>query len=322
MKKLCSWLLMFIAWGTTSCPSAFGDILVSEFFTGRIQRFDEVTKAQSTFATVAGNPGLSGLAYSQSTNSLYASALNQGGVYRFNAQTGSLLGFSLLGIGPGGLAVAANGNVYVSDFTSSNVRVYDSTLSTLLRTITTPAGPTSGVGFLNNGNALIATAGGGVYRDDGVNVTSFSANPLASAQIATDSLGNTFIGHGLGFSNSVFKYDASGNLLGTIDVNPALVGSTGNGSSTGTSPGGVTFDGNGNLFVAVLGQSNPGDPGGERGGLFRFDVNGGNRVDFTVGSNAYSSVVWIAAVPEPSSFVLLVVGATSALAYRRSRRTP
>ena len=128
--------------------------------------FDESTKAQTTLATVAGNPGLSGLAYNASSNTLYASALNHGGVYRFNAQTGSLLGFSLLNIGPGGLAVAANGNVYVTDFTSNTVRIYDASVTNVLGTITVPNPQTSGVGILSNGDVLVATPGGGVYRND------------------------------------------------------------------------------------------------------------------------------------------------------------
>ncbi len=315
-------LLLTASLLTVACSKPIqAAIVVSEFFTGRIQSFDEATKAETTFAAIGGNPGLSGLAYSQSNNTLYASALNHGGVYRFNALTGSLMGFSSLGIGPGGLSVAANGDVYISDFTSSSVRIYDSTLTNQLGSITTPAGPTAGIGFLNNGNALIATAGAGVYESDGANVSLYSNNPAASAQIATDSLGNTFIGHGLGFSDSVFRYDQDGNILGTIDIGAGMINSTGEGSSTGTSPGGVVFDADGNLIIAVLGQSNPSDPGGERGGLFKYDVNGNLLDTFAVGSNAFSSVAIVTAVPEPGSFALLAFGALSAIAYRRKRRS-
>ncbi|MDM4019365.1 hypothetical protein [Roseiconus lacunae] len=295
-------------------------IVVSEFFTGRIQSFDETTKTESTLAFVAGNPGLSGLAYSQSENTLYASALNHGGVYRFNAQTGSLLGFSSLGIGPGGLSIASNGDVYISDFASSNIRIYDSTLTNQLGLIATPAGPTSGVGFLGNGNVLISTAGSGVYEYDGENTTLFANNPAASAQIATDSSGNVFIGHGLGFSDSVFRYDEDGNILGTFDISAEMINSTGNGSSIGTSPGGITFDPQGNLLVAALGRSNPSDPGGERGGLFMYDVDGNLLETFAAGSNALSSVVFVTAIPEPGFFTLLAFGAVYAISNRRNRR--
>lgn len=297
-----------------------GAILLSEFFSGRIQSFDETTKVQTNFATVAGNPGLSGLAFNPSANTVYASALNHGGVYRFNAQSGSLLGFTQFAYGPGGMTVAANGNVYVTDFTSSTVRIYESTLVNSVGSFSVPVSPTSGVGFLNNGDVLVATAGGGVYRYDGNNVTLFSNNPAASAQIATDALGNTYIGHGIGFSDSAFRYDANGNLLGAITITDAQVNGTGLGSSTGTSPSGVAFDQQGNLFVAVLGRSNPGDPGGERGGLFKFDVNGNLLDTFVTGSNAFSSAIQVTAVPEPTSLCLVGLAGAAAMVARRRMR--
>lgn len=307
-----------LIWFALSSGRLEAAILVTEFFTGRIQSFDETTKVETTFATVAGNPALSGLAYSQSANTVYASALNQGGVYRFNAHTGALLGFSLLGIGPGGLSVAANGNVYVTDFGSNAVRIYDPTLTNSLGSFTVPGTPTSGVGVLNNGDVLVATAGSGVYRYDGVNVSLFSNNPAASAQIATDSVGNTYIGHGLGFADSAFRFDLSGTALGAITITDAQLGGTGNGSSTGTSPAGVAFDASGNLFIAALGRSNPGDPGGESGGLFKYDVNGNLLDTFATGSNAYSSVIQVTVVPEPTSLALLTAaGVVSAFVARR-----
>jgi hypothetical protein len=298
-----------------------------EFFSGRISQFDEQTKARTTFATIAGNPGLSGIAYNATSNRLYVSALNQGGVYTLDAQTGANLGFSLLGIGPGGLTVAPNGNVYVTDFTSNNVRIYDSSLTNLLGTVNIPlATRTSGVGFAGNGDLLVATPGTGVYRFDGNSVTSFTtspAAPAASAQIAVDSSNNVFIGHGLGFSDNVLKFDASGNLVGSIAITDAMLGGDGTGSSTGTSPSGVAFDGAGNLFVTALGRRNPGEAGGEVGGLFKFDSNGNLLDTFATASNAFSGVVVITAVPEPSSMALLAVAGTIAgVAVRRchSRR--
>jgi hypothetical protein len=303
--------------GLLLAADGWAEIVVSEYFSGRIQAFDPTTKVQRTLATVAGNPGLSGLAYHAPTNVLYASALNHGGVYRLDATTGATLGFSMLGIGPGGLAVAANGQVYVTDFGSNLVRIYEATLSNQLGNFATPNGPTSGVGFLANGDALVATAGSGVYRYDGTQVTLFSANPVASGQVASDALGNTYIGHGLGFSDSALRFDASGNLLGSINITPAMVNSTGNGSSSGTSPSGVAFDLQGNLFVAALGQSNPGDPGGERGGLFKYTADGQLLEVFAAGSNAYSSVVSITAIPEPGSLGLIAMVSLTAAAWRK-----
>lgn len=310
MKSLCWLPFACLLFCSLQCIPAHAAIVVSGFFSGTIEQFDEQSGAQSTFATIANDPGLSGIAYSSLNSQLYVSALNHGGIYTLNAQTGALTGFQPLGIGPGGLAIASNGDVYVSDFTSNNVRIFDSTLTTPLGTISTPDGTTtSGIGFANNGDLLIATPGAGVYRYDGNAVSLFANNPLASAQIAVNGDDNIFIGHGLGFSDNVFRYDSAGNLLGTLTVTDSMVEGTGNGSSTGTSPSGVLVDSEGNVFVAALGRSNPSDPGGERGGLFKFDAEGNLLETFASGSIAFSGIAQTPfAVPEPSSLTLAVVG--------------
>ena len=321
---LLRFFVAFLTAFTFSMPSAQAEfIAVTEFFTGRVELFDAQTKSESTLATIAGNPGLAGIAYNAANNRLYVSALNHGGVYMLNAQTGMTLGFQTLGGGgPGGLAVGSNGNVYVSDFTSNNVRVFDANL-TSLNSISVPQGNvTSGVGFAANGDLLITTAGAGVFKFDGSTVSTFNGLQLASAQIAVDASSNVFVGHGLGFSDSVFKFNSSGGLLGTFDVTDAMVNGTGTGSSTGTGPSGVAFNANGNyLMVAALGRSNPSDPGGERGGLFKFDTNGNLLDTFAAGSKAFSSVAIISAVPEPSSTALVALSGILTFAARRRVRS-
>ncbi len=277
------------------------DILVTGFFNGTIVRIDEQSKVQTTFAAIPGNPGLSGIAFDPTTNRVFVSALNQGGVYALDATTGLVTNFYLLGYGPGGLTVDSVGNVYVTDFTSNLVRVYDPTFAGGLpiSTISVPASATSGVGLLSSGDVLVATPGTGVYRYDGVSAVPFTTSPLAplaSSQIAEDSAGRIFIGHGVGFSDFVFVFDSSGNLIGTLEVTDAMVQGTGQGSSLGTSPSGVVVDRDGNLIVAALGRSNPGDPGGERGGVFKFSPTGTLIDTFVSGSSAFSSA---AIIPTP-----------------------
>ena len=68
-----------------------------------------------------------------------------GGVYS-DAHTGGMLGFGMLMIGPGGLTVSPTGDVYVTDFTS-NRRIYDPSLASLLDTISAGMGVTSGWGL-------------------------------------------------------------------------------------------------------------------------------------------------------------------------------
>ncbi len=300
--------------------SVRGDIFATGFFSGNIQRFDDLTNAQSTFASIAGNPGLSGIAYSAANNRLYVSALNHGGVYMLDATTGGMLGFSLLGIGPGGLSVADNGNVYVSDFTSNIVRIYDPDLTNNLSSINVPvAGVTSGVGFGPGGDVYIATPGTGVFRFDGNAVNLFSNNPAASAQIVSDA-SSIYIGHGIGQSNLAFRFDLAGNLLNTFEITDAMMVGAPAGSSPGYSPSGIAIDADGNILIGVLGRSNPGDIGGEFGGVFRFDVNGNYLDTIAVGTNAFSGIVFINSIPEPG-LMMVIPAIFAGLIARRRRRS-
>jgi hypothetical protein len=132
-------------------------------------------------------------------------------------------------------------------------------------------------------------------------VTQFTTNPaaqLASAQIVADASDNVYIGHGIGFSDSVLKFNSGGSLIGSITVTDAMVSGTGSGSAVGTSPSGVAIDRDGNIFVGALGRSSANDLGGERGGLFKFDSSGtllpGGT--FATGSMAFSGIAILPAV--------------------------
>ncbi len=295
---------------------ATADIFATGFFSGTVERYDETTFAKSTFATIAGNPGLSGIAYSTANQRFYVSALNHGGIYILD-RTGATVGFAGLGIGPAGLTVDTTGNVYVTDFTSNNVRVYDATLSSLLNTITVPVpGVTSGVGFATNGDLIISTPGTGVFLFDGSNVLPFNAQPLASAQVAS-SIDGVFIGHGLGQSSSVYRFDATGAFLGTLTVTDSMMPGAPAGSSFGYSPSGVAIDDDGNVIVGILGRSNPGDPGGEFGALFKFDVNGNLLATIDLDTPAYSGVALVNMIPEAGATLVWLLGGLGAVFYRR-----
>lgn len=214
--------------------AAKADVYLTGFFSGTIEQFDEHTKVQTTFASIPSNPGLSGLAYNPTNNRFYVSALNHGAIYVLDFDSHAIIGYHQLAYGPGGLTVDPKGNVVVTDFTSNQVRIYDPEFADEPIVISVPVpGVTSGVGYIQNGDLLIATAGTGVFRYDGT-VSPFTLNPaaaLASAQIAADSSNNIFIGHGLGFSDSVFKFDPDGNVTGTIEATEDMIGGTGAGSS-------------------------------------------------------------------------------------------
>lgn len=284
-------VLMFVVVGN-SATFARADLFVTGFFTGTVERFDEQTKARSIFATILGNPGLAGIVYNATNQKFYVSALNHGGVYVLDA-SGAQVGFHMLGYGPGGLTTDSAGNVVVTDFTSNNVRKYNPDFTTVLETIAVPAPTaTGGVGYLSNGDLLISTLGAGIFRYSGGQVTAFTESPagvLGTAQIAA-SPAFVYVGHGIGYSSYVYQYTTTGSYAGIIKVTEGMIGGTGGGSSEGTSPAGVAIDSSGNVIVAVLGTSNPGDPGGECGGLLKFSPTGTLLDTFITQSPAYSSV--------------------------------
>jgi hypothetical protein len=311
-------------------------ILATGFFSGSIERFDPNTGQQSTFATVtfdaaALQPGLSAIAHDPLTGRIYVAELDQanpasGYIHSFDT-SGQSLGTRSLGFGPTGISVANDGRVYVSDLGSNTVRVFGGGLGAEIGAVSVPEQTaTAGVGFANNGDLIIATLGAGVFRSDaspGSTASSFAGQSAAAGQVAVDSDGSVYVGHGLGFSNNVFKFDEDGNEIDSpfLTIGDDLVQSHGEGSSFGTSPGGLAFDAEGNLIVAVLGKSNPGDGPGERGGLFKFDTSGELIEPLAQGSSAFSGVAVLpTAIPEPGSVAFLLCCSGTLLLNRRRRR--
>ncbi|TWU35312.1 NHL repeat protein [Novipirellula aureliae] len=326
--------LLFVALLNTSSQAA---ILTTGYFSGTVEKFDEVTGAQTTFATFQPfTDGLSGIAYNPLNNRVYVSASNSGRIYMLNAQTGQDLGTFEVGVngtsplggpaGPGGVAVGPTGNVYVTDLGANQVRVYDSNFTNLSNPgiITIPDPDelnivTSGVGVDAGGNVYISTLENGIFRYDGVSVNSFNSNTLASAQIAIDASDNVYVGHGLAQASSVLEIDSLGNDSPFLTVAAADIGGAENG--LGMSPSGVAIDENGDFIVAVLGNVNPFRDAEEIGGLLRYDSSGNLKDAIATNTAAFSSVTIVpSAVPEPSSFALLLtaVGVTSL--FRRRRR--
>ncbi len=333
MKSVFGLLFAMLAVAGLGVSSASADLLVvTELFTGRLQAYTTPGAAPTQFAqlnTRADSPFalLSGIHFHAASNRLYVSELDRGGtsngrVHIVDATTRAILGEQDFTFGVAGVAVSASGDIYLSDWESNLVRRYNSSFVHQADIVVTGANATSGLAF-NGDDLYISTFGAGVFRYDGNAVSSFvPAGSGASAQLAFDSEGNLYAGHGLGFSNFAHRFDSTGNefLDGGapfLEVTEDMVGSWG-GSSDGTSPSGITLDGNGNLVVAALGRSNPFEGDGERGGLFLFDRQGNLLDTFASGSRSYSGVAFVSAVPEPGSLVLLGFAGLAA-AWRRRR---
>ncbi len=331
-RSLCKFAFLFsvLLFASQELKAA---ILTSGFFSGQIQRFEEVGGAPTTFATVANAndpfPGLSGLAIDPASGRVFTSARISHRIYSYDSQ-GTPLGFYQLpdGTSPAGMTFGSNGRLYVSGNANNTVTSYDVTnpLSFVQQNqITIPGSSPSGLAFDLTGRLLISTfAGAGVLGSDAsLSASSSVANvPLANGQIVVDANNNFYVGTAA-FGNNVYKFTASGTEIGNPWLTLALptpplpfV------SPDFTSPVGVAVDANGNVLVGALGQTNPtsgGDNFQSNGGLFRFGPNGNLLQNFGGGLTPISAVA-VVPVPEPTTRILVSLGAL--LMFRRRMRAP
>lgn len=342
------------------CQPAEAAIVASGFFSGTLERFDPVTNAQTTLATIASAtdpfPGLSGVAYNPTTDRYAVSARISSRVYIVNGSTGAITGFRQLpsGTQPASVVFGPNNSIYVADNGSSNVLRLNA--NNTVTTFTLPEIPTgpgmtlgpnlpSGLAFDGNGDLIVSTfAGGGMFR---LNVSTGVASPIGGSpvgngQVAIDDGGVAYAG-GAAFSNSVASLD-----LATAVVNPAFITvdsiilpepPLSFASPNFTSPSGIAIDEDGTFIVAALGRTNPtsgpdpmnpmagpGDNFQNNGGLFRFAADGSWIETLAVQSTPFSSVVVAVAIPEPGSmaalaFVCFVGAAVQRKRYHRRRKT-
>lgn len=329
---------------TLTTSSVTADIVATGFFSGTIERFDPVSGVQDTLATVASPtdpfPGLSGLAFDQPNNVLYASARISNRVYRIDATTGSVLDFWQLanGSSPAGLALDGAGNLYVANNGGNTISVFDP-VGIAINTIALPnigVGDNlpNGMAFDSQGRMVISTfAGGGLFRYDpsDSSVVSLAPAPLANGQVAIDDADRIYVG-GTAFSNDVLRFEADGSFSGSpfLTVDQSLLPTPMDPfvSLDFTSPTGVTIDADGNLIVAALGRTNPtsaGDSFQSNGGLWRFSPDGALLQSFLGPTplTPFSSVIVLTAIPEPNLFALgATVGLTGLLTRRNRRAVP
>jgi YVTN family beta-propeller protein len=324
-----------------SCSTATAEIVATGFFSGTIERFDPVSGQQSTFADLRSQsdpfPGLAGIAFDQSSNLLYASARISNRIYRIDATSGTVLGFTQLGTGssPAGLTVDATGHLYVANNGNNTVSVLDSG-GNVVSTINLPdvgVGDNfpSGLAFDSQGGLVISTfAGGGLFRFDPTDdsVVPFAAGPTANGQVAVDATGDLYVG-GAAFSNEVLKFNPDGTPVDApfLSIGESLLPQPSEAylSPDFTSPSGVAIDEDGNLIVAALGRTNPteaSDGFQSNGGLWKFSPDGELLQTFgTAGTlTPLSSVTTITVIPEPGAAALLA--AVGMLLTLRRRRTP
>ena len=252
--------------------------------------------------------------------------------------------------GPNGVAFDPSGNVYVSNGASNSISKFGSTgnfLSTIGSSVTL-ADP-AGLAVDSQGNLYAANFGvsAGVsstiakFDSGGTFVGAISNNVNRPFGVLVDAADNLYVGNW--FTNKISKFDSSGTFQTTLGDSNNING-----------PMGLAKDSGGNLFVANLNaplgsnvtKFNPagffsgyiGDSANltnpaalaidSAGNLYvssgisntamisKFDSLGALQFSWTIPSVANTMAI---AIPEPSTAVLVLLGAGALLAYRRSR---
>ena len=245
---------------------------------------------------------------------------------------GSTFGSSIPGSplqGAGGLAFDKNGNLFVA----ADDGIFKYTPSGAASIFARPIalGGAQGAAFSSNGTLFVAYRAGGTieeFQTNG-NATTFVAGLIGLSGIAFDPTGNLFVAtpsaieelsstgtetlFASGFNSlSGLVFDKSGNLFAADSASNQIwkFGPKGGQSvyaSTGfNEPVGLAFDHIGNLFVAnAFGNT-----------ISRVDTSGNVTQFASVGGPTYLAVQ----VPEPATWMLLAMGAGTALLALRSRR--
>jgi YVTN family beta-propeller protein len=304
---------------------------------------------QACFLAIAGLAAM-GVSEARAGFTVYVTNLNAGTVSEIDSTTGAVTG--TFGAGhlsnPRGIVFGPGGNLFVNDIGTQSVQEFTAN-GTFVTTFVPPA--TGGLAqpygmVFSGGNLLVSSFGSNnVLQFNAVTgqFTGFFASIITGPTgMISDSAGNIFVASST--LSAVNEYSATGTLLKTFLGPGPMIAPSGlaiangilfvadgrTGSSTITefnaasgafigtitdshinTPGGLAIGPDGNLYVASSGNN----------AVDVFKTNGTFLSSFTPAGLNVPIYLAIAAVPEPSSIVLLTIGSLGVgLVARRSRR--
>lgn len=296
--------------GFTSTTVRAQNIFVSNQGTpGSISEFDANGNLLNAFSSGLDDP--MGLAFDHSGN-LYVANYYGGNVAEFDS-SGNLINGSFASglVGPEGLAFDSSGNLFVSSlYNGGTVSEFNSNGQLVHSFASGSSGLNrfpAGLAFNGTGNLYVVNQEPGSvaeFNSSGVLINnSFVTSPGAFG-LAFGENGNLYVANYTGTQS---------NYVGTVSEfapDGSLIDSSFASGLDGAS--GLAFDNNGNLFVANRNDNN----------ILEFDQNG--HLINTIPSPSLNAPIYIAIqpVPEPSTWVLVLVGVAAFLGRRRRSHAP
>jgi PEP-CTERM motif len=279
-------------------------LLVGNYSSNTIVKYNAVTGGviANPFIALGGSGGGHDIVL-DNHNHVFVSDVIAGTVGEFNATTGAAINPSFITtVNPRALALDNNNHLFVGQ-TGGNgqglptVAEYDATTGTLIHAnFINETGGTLGIA-LDRHSHLFVDRGISVGLYDATTGATINANFIPdSGIIAVDALDHLFVGGG----PRVAEYDATTGAT----INAALVTNV-------VYPEGLAVDGNNHLFVSSDNAAAVGE----------YDATTGAAINanFITGVFGPTGLAFVAAVPEPSSLLLMAAAAGIGVGWRRPR---